>query len=332
VAVGLSGVVGALLTAGLLAANGNLSRVEVAAPQPTSTSRALDIRSSAAYGAAALVAKVQPGVLSVQSTRVGVPTTWGSALVVRPGHAITALHVVDGASSIVVGASDGLRTARVVGSDADTDLALLALEGPPIEPPSVGSSSALRPGDMAVGVAAPATSAIGPSVTVGVVSALDRTMILGTSVLRGVMVLDRPVPAEGAGGALVDASGDVVGITLPASDPSIQVGYAIPMDSVNDVSRQLLASGRVSRPWLGIEGGDTSESTGANVRQVRPASPAARAGVQVGDVVTALDSAPIRSMDDMLRLLRAHTPGDTVKLTVSRKGKPADLLVTLAER
>jgi putative serine protease PepD len=332
VAVGLSGMVGALLMAGLLVATGRLSRVDVATELPTSTSSAVAVRSSVAASAAALVAKVQAGVLSVRATKANDQSVRGSALVLQPGYAITALHIVEGATHLSVQVEGEPRVARLVGSDAETDLALLIIEGATVEPPAPGSSSALRPGDTAVTLTAPPGASTGPSVTVGVVSALDRTMVAGKNVLRGMLQLDRPIPAEGAGGALLDAMGNVVGVTLPAADPGTQIGYAIPIDAVNEVSRQLLMSGHVARPWLGIDGGDDDATGGASVYQVKPSSPAARAGVQAGDVVTAMDGTPVKSMDGMLRLLRAHTPGDTVRLTILRKGKPVDLLVTLAER
>ena len=200
-----------------------------------------------------------------------------------------------------------------------------------MEPPALGSSSALRPGDTAVTVTAAAAAASGPSVTVGVVDALDRTMVAGKNVVRGVLRLDRPVPAEGAGGALLDATGNVVGVTLPAADAGTQIGYAIPIDAVDE---NLTAADHVGPrqppPPLGIDGGDDDATGGANVYQVRPASPAARAGIQVGDIVQAVDGTPVKTMDAMLRLLRTHAPGDTVRLTILRKGQPTDLLVTLA--
>ena len=332
VAVGLSGMVGALLMAGLLVATGRLSRVNITTQLPTSTSSALAVRSTVSPGAAALVAKAQGGVLGVRAIRANEPTVRGSALVLRSGYAITALRVVDGATTLTVQIEGNPRPARLVGSDPETDLALLSIEGAAVEPPALGSSSALRPGDTAVTVTAAAAAASGPSVTVGVVSALDRTMVAGKNVVRGVLQLDRPVPAEGAGGALLDATGNVVGVTLPAADAGTQIGYAIPIDAVNEISRQPIMSGHVSRPWLGIDGGDDDATGGANVYQVRPASPAARAGIQVGDIVQAVDGTPVKTMDTMLRLLRTHAPGDTVRLTILRKGQPTDLLVTLAAK
>jgi putative serine protease PepD len=331
-AVGLSGVVGALLTASLLVATGRLSRVNVTVQPSSSTSSAVTTRASGPGGVAALVARVQSGIVSVQAAKAGTPAVHGSALIVGPGYAMTALRVVDQAAIVTLHIDGEPRPARVVGSDAETDLALLAFDGAAIEPPPLGTSSVLRPGDTAVSVAAPPTGAAGPTVTVGVVSAVDRTMLAGKNVLRGVLQIDQPIPAEGAGGALVDATGSVVGVTLPAADAATQIGYAIPIDAVSEVIRQLLQSGHVSRPWLGIEGGDTDLNAGAAVWGVKPSSPAARAGVQAGDVVTAVDGTSVKTMDGMLKVLRGHAPGDTVKLTIIRKGTTTDLMVTLAAK
>lgn len=332
VAVGLAGVVGALLTASTLVATGRLSRGPSVAQQSVSTSSVVTVGSTAPSGVAALVARAQPAVLAVQASRANTAPTRGSALVIQSGYAVTALRVVDGAASVVVRVDGSPYEARVIGSDPETDLALLAFDGVRTDAPPLGSSATLRPGDVAVTVSAPPSVSGGHSTTVGVVSAVDRTMSNGKTVVRGVLQLDRPVPAEGAGGALLDSTGNVVGITLPAPDATAPMGYAIPIDAVNDVSRQLLQSGHVSRPWLGIDGGDDDAVAGAKVLQVKAGSPAARAGVQVGDVVTALDGTGLVSMDDMLRLLRAHAPGDTVRLTIVRNGKPTDLLVTLAPK
>jgi putative serine protease PepD len=335
VAVGLAGGVGALLTAGVLVASGQLSHVQTITQMPTVTSSlVVDRRTSLVDGdgAAAVVARVQRGVLAVSATRPGLPTTRGSATLVRQGYAVTALRVVDGATALTLHIAGEARVAHLVGSDPETDLALLSIEGTTIEGPAIGRSSSLRPGDTAVSITAPPGATGTHSVTVGVVSALDRPMVTGKMVVRGALQLDRPVPAEGAGGALVDAAGNLIGITLPAAETAAPFGYAIPIDAVAEVARQLILSGHVARPWLGIEGGDDEATGGAGVWQVRPTSPAARAGVQVGDVVLAIDDVPVASMDAMIRMLRTHTPGETVRLHLKRKDQLLDLAVTLAEK
>jgi putative serine protease PepD len=331
VAVGLAGGVGALLTAGTLVATGRLSRVESITTMPTATSTIADGPVSG-FDAARVAARVQPGVLSVSATRPGGSSTRGSATIVQQGYAITALRIVDGASSLTLRVGGEPRAAHLVGSDPETDLALISIDGGVVEPLSMGRSAALRPGDTAVSVMAPPTNTASHSVTVGVVSALDRATMAGKTMVRGALQLDRPVPAEGAGGALADRSGNVIGITLPAADAAAPFGYAIPIDAVAEVARQLLLSGHVARPWLGIEGGDDDAGIGASVWQVKPSSPAARAGVQVGDIVLAMDDTPIGTMDAMIRLLRTHHPGDTIHLQIRRKTQDLDLPVTLAEK
>ncbi len=335
VPVVLAGTVGALLTAGLLALTGSFDRGLAPAPAAgpaTSSTMALAVRSQAAApGVADLADRLRPSLLALAGTTADGRPARGTAIAIRTGHVVTAARLVAGSGPLEVLVEGVGRRGTIVGADADTDLAVVAVEGGGLKPVSWGAAADLRPGDPAVAVSSPPGGEPGPTVTAGVVSGINRTLAAAGTELRGLLQVDRPVPTEGAGGGLVDQAGALVGVTLPAA-ASAPFGYAVPAEVAKDVVRQLLARGRVARAWLGVEGGDRGVSGGAVVQRVRPGSPAAAAGLLEGDVVTAINGRTIPSMGMLLLALRLHQPGETVRLLVVRAGRQVEVLATLADR
>lgn len=336
--VALAGAVGALLTAGLLAVTGAFDGGGdlLSGPPPgaaTSSTVALAVRSQAAApGVAELADRLRPSLLAVSGTGTDGRPSRGSAVAIRPGHVLTAARLVLGAGPLEVLVHGVGRRATLVGSDGDTDLAVLAVDGGGLTPASWGEAADLRPGDPAVAVSSPPAAEPGPTVTAGIVSGVNRTLTNAGTELRGLLQVDRPVPAEGAGGALLDQAGALVGITLPAAATTAAFGYAVPAEVARDVARQLLTRGRVAYPWLGVEGGDRGMNGGAVVQRVKPGSPAAASGLADGDVITEINGRATPSMGMLLLGLRLHQPGETVRLLVFRAGRPMEVLVTLAER
>jgi putative serine protease PepD len=330
----LAGTVGALLAAGLLTLTGALEgdTTEPAAVAPSST-LALAVSTPTA-GLADLAERLEPSLFAVSGTSPDGRVTRGSGVAIRPDHVLTAARVVADARELQVLVRGTNRRATLVGADPDSDLAVLAVEGGGLVPAAWGEAADLRPGDPAVTVSSPPTSDArsGPTVTAGIVSGVDRTLAYAGTELRGLLQLDRPVPAEGAGGALLDRSGALVGIILPVSFGSGAFGYAVPAEVAKEVSRQLLTRGRVTHTWLGVEGGDRGMNGGAVVQRVKPGSPAARAGLLDGDVVTEVDGEGTPTMAELLAELRLHQPGDTVRLRVLRGEQPVEVLVTLSDR
>jgi len=334
VPVVLAGTVGALLTAGLLAVTGSLDGGlgTQAPPGSTSSTLALAVRSEAAApGVADIAERLRPSLLAVAGMDAAGRPSRGTAIAIRTGHVLTAARLVTGSGPLEVLVQGVGRRGTLVGADADTDLAVLAVDGGGLTPASWGEAADLRPGDPAVAVSSPPAAEPGPTVTAGIVSGINRTLASAGTELRGLLQVDRPVPAEAAGGALVDQAGALVGITLPAAGGA-PFGYAVPAEMAEDVARQLLARGRVAHPWLGVEGADRGMNGGAVVQRVKPASPAAAAGLLDGDVVTEINGRATPSMGMLLLGLRSHQPGETVRLVVLRAGRRMEILVTLSER
>jgi len=332
----LAAGVSALLTAGFLGATGSLDASLLASGSPaapTSSSVALAVhRDIAALEVAELAERLRPSLLALAGVAADGRPSRGSAVAIRTGHVLTAARLVVGSREVQVLVHGVGRRATLVGSDPDTDLAVLAVDGGGLEPAAWSRAGDLQPGARAVAVSSPPAAEAGPTVTAGVVSGISRTCTFGGNELRGLLQLDRPVPAEGAGGALLDPEGALLGITLPAPQGAAPFGYAVPAEEAEEVAGQLLTRGRVAHPWLGVEGGDRGMDGGAVVQRVRPASPAATAGLQEGDVVTSFSGRATPSMGALLLRLRLHRPGEVVRLTVLRAGLPLDIPVTLAER
>ncbi len=331
----LAAGVSALLTAGFLEVTGSVdARLLASASQaaPTSSSVALTVRRDPAVDVAELARRLQPSLLALAGVAADGRPSRGSAVAIRTGHVLTAARLVVGSREIQVLVQGVGRRATVVGSDPDTDLAVLAVDGGGLVPAAWSRAAELQPGASAVAVSSPPAAEPGPTVTAGIISGVGRTCTLAGGDLRGLLQLDRPVPAEGAGGALLDQEGALIGITLPAPQGAAPFGYAVPAEEAEEVAGQLLARGRVARPWLGVEGGDRGMDGGAVVQRVRPASPAAASGLQEGDVVTSVGDRATPTMGALLLRLRTHRPGETVRLTLLRAGRQLDVLVTLAER
>jgi len=333
--VALAGTVGALLSAGLLTVNGGFggSTGERRSAAATSSTVALAIRTqNVSAGVADVAERLRPSLLAVAGIAPDGRISRGSAVAIRSDHVLTAARVVVDVSDLQVLVRGVGRRATLVGTDPDTDLAVLAVEGGGLVPVSWGAASDLRPGDPAVAVSTSPAAEPTPTVTSGIVSGLARSLAYAGTELRGLLQVDRPVPVEAAGGALLDPAGLLVGITLPAPSTGAPFGYAVPAEVAKEVATQLMARGRVAHPWLGVEGADRPMDGGAVVQRVKPGSPAARAGLLEGDIVTEIDGTPTPSMGMLLLGLRLHQPGDAIRLLVLRAGRHVEVLVILSDR
>ena len=289
---------------------------------------------------------LRPVVVGVRSEGAA-GATGGSGVVFRSdGHILTNQHLVAGARSVVVVMADGAELeASVVGTDAETDVAVVKVAPPAVSVASavIGSAAGLRVGQMALVLGASGAGAR-PTIAVGAVRALARSVeVPGRLALPDMIQTDLPVTTAASGGPLVDASGAVVGITtaLAGSNPvEGRVGYATTIDAARDVAVQLIETGRVARSWLGIDGEDLGPaeaaaaglSGGARVKAVAEGGPAERGGLQPGEVVTSLDGLPVRSLSGLKALLRGHRPGETVTVSVAGPAGPRTVEVELAER
>ncbi len=279
-------------------------------------------------------------------------TSTGSGVVFRSdGHVLTNAHVVAGATAIRVAMANGRElTAHLVGADAETDTAVVKLDGGPFPVATLGTAVDLRVGQTTMAMGFPLGMAGGPSMTGGMVSALHRevtpqqaTATQAHTGLVDMIQTDAPISPDWSGGALLDSNGAVIGITTavtPAGTGSVGFGFATTIDVARSVADELIRTGKVVHSWLGIGGGDLDAATasdlnvegGAMVAEVTDASPAQRAGLATRDVIVAFDGHDVTSMGDLVMALRSHAPGDTVALKVVRDRRPRTATVVLVER
>ena len=265
----------------------------------------------------------------------------GSGFIIdADGQILTNNHVIERAERITVKLSDGRTVrARVIGTDPDTDIALIKVDGLknlPVAP--LGDSSTLRMGEWVVAIGDPL--GYEHSVTVGVVSYIGRKLFDAS--LDSYIQTDAAINFGNSGGPLINARGQVIGINAAISARGSNIGFAVPINLASSILPQLRTRGRVSRGYIGVAlrdvDGDVQGSLklpvkqGALVQDITPGSPAERAGLRPYDVIVALDGKPQENDTQLIRDIAAHAPGTAVKLAVIRDGRQEEIVVKLAER
>jgi putative serine protease PepD len=260
----------------------------------------------------------------------------GSGFVLdEEGHIVTNAHVVDGASSISVRFADGEEAAAtLVGSDPSTDLAVLDVDVPAsdLTSLSLADEASVEIGDAVVAIGSP--FGLEGTVTTGIVSALDRTIEAPNGyAIDGAIQTDAAINHGNSGGPLLDASGNVIGVNAQIASESggnDGVGFAIGVDTVKDVAEALAAGQQVSHAYLGVSLQDGDNAP--RVTAVSSGSPAAEAGLRVGDEIVEIDGESVASSDDLRSAIDELDPGTSVTVTVQRDGERQELEVTLGER
>ncbi len=344
---GLAGTIGALLTAGLIAAAGGFTTRELPyrSVERVASLAPVSARLTNTEAAVEVAQKLRPSIVEITAGTMGHKVS-GSGVAFRDdGHILTNAHVVEGESNVNVISADG-RTlaAKIVGTDAETDIAVLKVEAR-IPAATLGTVQGLQVGQQAIAIGSPLGLAGGPSVTVGVVSALGRPFgNAGGPLLVDMIQTDAPISPGSSGGALVDAAGNVIGITtgiaVAEGVGAEGLGFATPIDIARDVAEQLMTTGHVVHIWLGVRGEDLDAATaktlgvlaGALVREVVDGSPADVAGIKERDVITTVNGKQVATMTDVVVAVRSRKAGDTVKVTVWRAAKAHTFSVTLKER
>lgn len=267
----------------------------------------------------------------------------GSGVIVdaQRGLVLTNNHVVEGADDIKVTLTDGRNLhAEVVGRDPDTDVAVIRIPAERLTAVRLANSDQLKVGDFVVAVGNP--FGLGQTVTSGIVSALGRSGLRGLG-FQNFIQTDASINPGNSGGALVNLHGELIGINTAIFSPSggnVGIGFAIPANLARNIMEQLLAYGEVQRGSLGVQAQDLStqlaqalnlgEQRGAVVAQILPDSPADKAGVRVGDVITAIDGKPIATATDLANAEGLLPIGRALALSVLRDGKSRRLDFTLA--
>src|SRR5882672_8669793 len=257
------------------------------------------------------------------------------------GYAVTNNHVVDKAETVEVGTDDGKTySAKVIGTDPRTDVALIKVDGRDDFPHVRFADKPPRIGDWVLAVGNP--FGLGGTVTAGIVSARGRD--IGAGPYDDFIQIDAPVNKGNSGGPTFDVDGNVIGVNTAIFSPSggsVGIAFAIPAETVKSVVGQLKDKGKVTRGWIGVQiqpvTADIADSLGmkvakgALVAEPQEGSPAARAGIKSGDVIVSINGEPVRDARTLARRISAMPPGKSVKLTVVSKGAEKTITLTLGE-
>ncbi|UVA79155.1 Do family serine endopeptidase [Pandoraea commovens] len=268
----------------------------------------------------------------------------GSGVIVSSeGYILTNHHVVDGADEIEVALADGRKArAKLVGSDPETDLAVLKITLDNLPAITLGRMEQVRVGDVVLAIGNP--FGVGQTVTMGIISALGRNH-LDISTFENFIQTDAAINPGNSGGALVDVNGNLLGINTAIysrSGGNMGIGFAIPVSTARSVLESIITTGGVTRGWVGVEPQDITsdiaesfglqQDSGVIIAGVVQAGPADKAGVQPGDILTKVNDESIRDTTELLNVIAQIKPGTQAKLHVTRKKKELDLTVTIGKR
>ena len=271
----------------------------------------------------------------------------GSGFIISSdGYILTNHHVIEGANAITVAMYNGdTYDAELVGYDESNDIAVLKIDAKDLTPVVLGDSDKLRVGDSVVAIGNP-LGELTFSLTAGCVSALDRKITMSNGLSMELIQTDCAINSGNSGGALFNLYGEVIGITnakysgAGGTTASIDnIGFAIPVNNVLSIVKSIIEKGYISKPYIGVTVSDVGEEAqgygmpkGASIRDVVEDGPAAKAGVQAGDIVTSANGREITCGDDLVKLVGELNVGDEADLTVYRKNTTVNIKVTVEEK
>ena len=270
----------------------------------------------------------------------------GSGVIVSPqGIILTNHHVIEGADEIEVAFADGRkRNAKLIGSDPETDIAVLKIDATDLPSPiTLGKMESVQVGDVVLAIGNP--FGVGQTVTSGIVSALGRNQ-LGINTFENFIQTDAAINPGNSGGALVDTKGNLIGINTAIysrSGGNMGIGFAIPVNTAKQVMESILTNGSVTRGWIGVEPQNLSkelaeslnlpkDTTGVLISGVLEGGPADKAGMKPGDVLTQVNGQAVNDVVTLLNRIAQTGPGDEAKINLLRKGKAMTLKVQVGKR
>lgn len=292
-----------------------------------------------------IVKKVSPSVVGISCTLADGTSTGTGIIMSEDGYIITNGHVVDGATEItVVISADGKldeTTAKLIGIDTQTDLAVIKVEKEKLTPAEFGISNDLLVGELAIAIGNPLGFELSGSVTGGIISALNRELNIEGKELTLIQT-DAAINPGNSGGPLVNSYGQVIGITSAKISSSYAegLGFAIPIDEAKPIIDDLIEYGYVKdRPMLGISGEEITDVVaryynipqGIIIRAIDPESGAAKSSLKIGDIIIGIEGTPITTMNELNKIKETHKAGETVSIKVYRTGQNIDIDVTLSE-
>ena len=268
----------------------------------------------------------------------------GSGVIVSPeGYVLTNHHVIEAADEIEIALADGRKVkASVIGSDPETDLAVVRVDMESLPTMTFGHSDNARVGDIVLAIGNP--FGVGQTVTMGIISALGRTH-LGINTFENFIQTDAAINPGNSGGALVDASGNLIGINtaiVSRTGGSLGIGFAITASVAKQVMEQIIQTGGVTRGWIGVEVQDLTpelaesfkrpNTRGALIAGVLKGGPADRAGVKPGDIIVEVEGSPVADSSDMLNLIAALLPGEAATIKVERNQAEKSINIKVGKR
>jgi len=285
------------------------------------------------------VEKVSPSVVSVSTKRLmryDLFNTFelqgaGSGIIMNPeGYVLTNNHVIEGARTVDVYLIDGKKyEGKVVGTDPDTDIAIIKIDGHNFYSGEFGNSDDIKPGQMVIAIGNSLGLSGGPTVTVGVISAVRRNIPSKQGILENMIQTDAAINPGNSGGPLIDSDGRIIAINNAIIPYAQGIGFAIPINVAKDVANELISYGRVTRPWLGILGMDMNptlasyynlaSNEGALIVHINEDSPACHAGLQPGDIIIKIGENPIKGMENLRHSIWQRKAGEKVKIQILRK-------------
>ena len=347
--IGAVAVVAVLVVGGFVAMPSSATSGKTGSAGTTSSSQTVAVNSGDSTDttlANAVAQKALPSVVSINVTTSDGEGVGSGVVLDTDGNILTNYHVIEGAQSISVSTGDASYDATVVGSDESSDLAVIKIDAgdAALTPIEVGDSSTLQVGDWVMSLGSP--FGLEQSVSTGIVSSLYRSTMLqntsGNTIYTNLIQTDATINPGNSGGALVDDEGKLVGINSlieSYSGSSSGVGFAIPGNYAVEVAQKLIAGQTVTHAYIGgsfqtvtannARSNSLSVNQGAYVAELADDGPAAQAGIQKGDVITALDDEEITSSDALVLAVRSHSVGDTVTVTLMRGSKQMQVQVTL---
>lgn len=290
--------------------------------------------------------------VDIVSTNVFGQTVTGAAagsgfVITEDGYILTNYHVIDGANSIKVTFDNGKEyTATYVGGEEKNDIAVIKVDATGLTPVVIGKSSDMLVGEQVTTIGNP-LGELTFSESTGIISALDRSITMSDGRQMNMIQTDCAINSGNSGGALFNLYGEVIGITnakysssSASSEASIDnIGFAIPIDQVRSIFESIITNGYIVKPYIGVTVSDVSAESqsyglpqGAAVRSVTENGPAAEAGLQENDIITTVNGEAITGSNDLVKLVKAASAGDTLELTVYRQGQTVTLTLTVGEQ
>ncbi|MEM3406388.1 MAG: trypsin-like peptidase domain-containing protein [Nitrososphaerota archaeon] len=298
-----------------------------------------------------IVEKTNPSVVNVSTVHLlnvfpfySVPIKGvGSGVIIdSDGYIVTNNHVVEGAEAVEVSLNDGrVFKGRIIGRDPGSDLAIIKIDAKNLKAAELGDSSNLKAGQFIIAIGNPFGLRGGPTVTIGVISAINRSINTEKGIMEDLIQTDAAINPGNSGGPLIDLNGKVIALATAIIPFAQGIGFAIPINKVKKIAEDLIKYGKVIRPWLGIYGVDLTPQLssyynlpvqeGVIIAKVIRGSPADISGIEEGDIILSVDRISIKNMVELQKIIQNKKVGEEITIRIIRDYKTYDVKVELSK-